>query len=80
MLTCLQMANYGLQELVAFVFFSCSTNNMESNEAKVLEIWKPMLMSIDWCYVSTNQWVVEFDSYNAITWIKMENIIRPWCL
>jgi hypothetical protein len=29
-----------------------------------------MLLSIDVCYVLINQWVVESDFYNAISWIK----------
>jgi hypothetical protein len=37
-----------------------------------------MLLSINCYYASTNQWVVESNFYNAITWIKRENVMWPW--
>jgi hypothetical protein len=42
-----------------------------------LAIQKAMLLSINCYYASTNQWVVESNFYNAITWIKRENVMRP---
>jgi hypothetical protein len=58
--------------------FSCSTSNMKFNETTYLAIQKAMLLSINCYYASTNQWVVESNFYNAITWIKRENVMRPW--
>jgi hypothetical protein len=57
--------------------FSCSTSSMKFNETTYLAIQKAMLLSINCYYAFTNQWVVESNFYNAITWIKRENVMRP---
>ena len=60
--------------------FSCSTSSMKFNETTYLAIQKAMLLSINCYYASTNQWVVESNFYNVITWIKRENVMWPWRL
>ena len=46
--------------------------------AKVLAIRKAL--TIQGYYTRTRNWIVRFDSYNVIKWIKNHNIMRLWRL